>query len=81
MHVVQRLLVFAIFAVFAVLGTWIALFGEAGQFSGSVSGFGIVFGTGVAIGRIAFGFGAFLCWIATIAMAVSMVRKLAGVRG
>jgi hypothetical protein len=76
MRAAQRLLVLAIFAVFAVIGTWIALAGDPRQFSGSFTGFGF----GVALARIAFGFGALVCWAATIALAVSTLRGLAGAR-
>jgi len=74
MQAAQRLLVLTIFASFAVIGTWIALAGDPHQFSGSFMGLGI----GVLIARIAFGFGALVCWIATIVLAVSVVRRLAG---
>jgi hypothetical protein len=76
MRAAQRLIVLAILAVFAVIGTWIALAGDAGQSSGSFIGFGY----GVAIARIAFGFGALICWAATIALALSVVRGLAAGR-
>jgi hypothetical protein len=76
MHALQRLTVLVILAAFAVLATWVALAGDPDQFSGSFIGFGF----GVSIARIAFGFGALVCWVATIAMAVSVVRKLAGTR-
>ncbi len=79
----QHLIVVGIFACFAMIGSWIALFGEARQFSGSLSFLGVGLGvdTGVAVGRAAFGIGALICWIGTIALAVSATRKLFGPGG
>lgn len=64
---VHSVMVVAIFACFAVIGTWVALAGESGQFS---SGFG------VGIGRAMFGLGAIICWAITVGMAMSCLRKL-----
>jgi len=83
LHVAQHLIVIGIFACFAMIGSWIAVFGEARQFSGSLSFFGLALGfdKGVATARIAFGIGALICWIGTIALAVSATRKLFGLGG
>jgi len=67
----HSVMVIAIFACFAVIGTWVALAGESGQFS---SGFG------AAIGRGMFGLGAIICWAITIGMTLSRLRKLRGAR-
>lgn len=67
----HSVMVVAIFACFAMIGTWVALAGEFGQFS---SGFG------VGIGRAMFGLGAIICWAATVGMALSGWRKLRGAR-
>ena len=72
----HSLMVVAIFACFAVIGTWVALAGEAGQFSGPFTGGGF----GVGIARAMFGFGAIICWAATIGMALSYARKLRNAR-
>jgi hypothetical protein len=72
MRALQHLFVLVIFLCFAMIGSWIALYGEAGQFSGSFSFLGI----GVLLARIAFGFGALVCWIGTILLAVSSARLL-----
>lgn len=74
MRVVQYVSGVAIFASFGVLGTWVALAGEAGQFSGSA--FGMSAAVGGGIGRTAFGIGAIVVWLCTIAYAVSGARKL-----
>jgi hypothetical protein len=76
MRAAQRLIGVAIFACFAMIGSWIALAGDARQFSGSFSGLGI----GVLIARGAFGLGALICWAATIGLIVSGLRMLAGAR-
>lgn len=80
LRVAQHVIVGGIFACFAMIGSWIAVFGEARQFSGSLSilGLGFGFDMGVAIARVAFGIGALICWIGTIALAVSAARKLFG---
>lgn len=76
LRIAQRLMVVGIFACFAMIGSWIAVFGEARQFSGS--SFGLGHGIDVAIARVAFGTGALICWIGTIALLVSSARKLFG---
>ena len=78
LRVAQYLIGVAIFASLALTGTWIAFGGEAPQFSAS---FGwITGGPGAGIGRVVFGLGALIVWIATIGFAVSGARKLFGVR-
>jgi hypothetical protein len=74
MRVMQYLLVVATFASFGTIAGWIAFGGDARQFSGSFVGFGG--STNAAIGRIAFGIGAAVMWLCTIAVAVSGARKL-----
>jgi putative effector of murein hydrolase LrgA (UPF0299 family) len=74
LRVVQYLIGVAIFVSFALVGTWIAIGGEAGQFSGSVGG--LSGGVGVGIGRTVFGIGAIITWLGTIFFAVSGARKL-----
>jgi hypothetical protein len=71
----QYLLGVAMFAGFAIIGSWIALAGEAGQFSGGLPFLGAL---NISLARIAFGFGALICWAATIGYAVSGARKLFG---
>lgn len=71
MTAVQPLIGVAIFASFAMIGSWIAIGGDPRQFSGSFMGLGI----GVAIARTAFGIGALICWACTIGFAVSAARK------
>jgi len=74
LRVVQYLIGVVIFASFAMIGSWIALGGEASSFSGSF----LVFdgATNAAIGRIAFGIGALIAWLATIRFAIAGARKL-----
>jgi hypothetical protein len=68
----QYLVGVTIFASFALIGSWIALAGEARQFSSNVP----FFGGAALIARIMFGFGAVICWLCTVAFAVSGARKL-----
>jgi hypothetical protein len=65
----QYLVGVAIFACFALVASWIAFGPGERTFSGTVP-------TGATLGRIVFGIGAILCWLATIAFAVSGARKL-----
>jgi hypothetical protein len=74
MRVVQYLMGVTIFASFALVGSWIAIGGEARQFSGSVP----FLGGGASMARIVFGIGAAICWLATIGVEVSGARKLLG---
>jgi hypothetical protein len=74
MRVAQYLIGVAIFASFALIGSWVAIGGDPRQFSGSFGEHGI----GVTVARAAFGFGAIICWLATIAFATAGARKLLG---
>lgn len=74
MRAAQYLIGVALFGAFALLGSWVAIGGDPRQFSG-----GIPFLSGplnVSIARIMFGFGALICWLATVAYAISGARKL-----
>jgi len=73
MHAAQYLIVVALFADFAVLGTWIAVLGEGSRFSGGVPFLGAF---DVSLARIMFGLGALICWLATIGYAVVGARRL-----
>jgi hypothetical protein len=69
----QYLIGTALFAAFAVLGTWVAFGGDARHFSGGIPFLGA---SNVSFARIMFGFGALVCWLATIGYAVQGGRKL-----
>jgi hypothetical protein len=73
MRAAQYLIGVALFANFAVLGTWVAFLGEDGHFSGGVALLGAF---NVSLVRIMFGVGALICWLATIGYAVAGARKL-----
>jgi hypothetical protein len=75
MRAAQYIIGVAIFACFAIIGSWVAFAGEARYFSGGVPFLGAL---NVSIARIAFGFGALICWLATIGFAISGARKLFG---
>jgi hypothetical protein len=74
LRVVQYLIGVAMFGSFAVIGSWVAIGGDPRAFSGSF----LVFdgATNASIARIAFGIGALITWLATIAFAVAGARKL-----
>ena len=74
MRAAQYLIGVAIFASFALMGSWVALGGDERGFSGGIPFVG--HGTNASIARVAFGIGALICWLATIAFAVSRARKL-----
>jgi len=76
MRVGQRLVLLVVLACCATLGTWVALFGEARQFSGSFDGVPL----GAIVARIGFGFGALLAWTATIAVAFASARMVVDAR-
>lgn len=78
MRAAQYLIGVALFADFAVLGTWIAFLGEGRHFSGGTPFLG---GSNVSLARIMFGFGALVCWLATVGYAVVGARKLFGQSG
>ena len=73
-RVAQYLLGVTMYLSFAVLGSWVALTGQSQHFSGRF----LIFdpATTALIARSAFGIGAIITWLATIAFAVSGARKL-----
>ena len=73
MRAAQYLIGVALFAAFAVLGTWVTFGGDARHFSGGIPFLGAF---NVSLARIMFGFGALVCWLATIGYAVQGGRKL-----
>ena len=60
----------------ALIGSWVAFGPGPRGFSGSFLFFSHA--TNEWIGRAAFGFGAVLCWLGTLAVAVVGARKLLG---
>ncbi len=76
-EVARYLIGVVLFASFALIGSFIALAGDSRQFSGGVP---FLAGLNVSIARIMFGFGALICWLATIGFAISGARKLLGVQ-
>jgi hypothetical protein len=73
MRTASYLIGVALFAAFAVLGTWVAFLGDARYFSGGIPFLGA---GNIPLARIMFGFGALICWLATIGYAVQGARKL-----
>jgi hypothetical protein len=73
MRIAQYLIGVALFALFAMVGTWVALAGDARQFSGGVPLLGTV---NVSLARIVFGLGALICWLAVIGYGIAGARKL-----
>ena len=71
----QWLIGVAMFAGFALIGTWVALAGDPRYFSGGLPFLGTF---NISLARAAFGFGALICWLATIGYAVTGARKLFG---
>jgi hypothetical protein len=69
----QYLIGVTMFASFAVLGTWVTVGGDARYVSGGIPFLGA---GNISLARIAFGFGALICWLATIGYAVQGARKL-----
>jgi len=76
LHVLQYLLVMAIIACFAAIGSFIAF--APGPRSFGISLPFLEMRGGAAIGRIAFGIGAVILWLCLIGIAVSGARKLIG---
>ena len=76
MRVMQYVMGVAIFAAFAVIGSWVAFGSGEREFSGSFLFFDAQ--TNAAIGRTAFGIGAIIAWPCTIGFAVIGARKLIG---
>ena len=72
-QVARYLIGVILFASFALIGSFVAIGGDARQFSGGVPLLGSL---NVSIARIMFGFGALICWLATVGFAVSGARKL-----
>jgi hypothetical protein len=75
MRAAQYLIGVMMFACFATIGTWVAFAGDSRYFSG---GMPFVGSLNVSIARVAFGLGALICWLATIAYAVVGARRLFG---
>jgi hypothetical protein len=74
MRAAQYFIGVVVFACFALIGSWVAIGGESRQFSGGIPFVSSL--TNVSLARVMFGLGAAICWIATIAFAVSGARKL-----
>ena len=72
----QSLIVFLIFISFALIASYVALAGDARNFSGGIPFVGDA--TNVSIARIVFGIGALICWAVAIAFAVARARKIIG---
>jgi hypothetical protein len=71
----QHVFVILIFAAFASIGTWIAIGPGDRKFGGNVP---LTGAPAEYVGRAAFGFGALLCWLGTLAMINRARRKLFG---
>jgi len=74
LRTVQYLVGLTIFCCFGAIAGWVAFGPGTRHFSGT-----LMFGSAATndmIGRIAFGFGAVLIWLATIAVAVIGLRKI-----
>jgi hypothetical protein len=74
MHAAQYLLCVALFALFALIGSWVAISGDARYFSGSAGGVSGPVNAGFA--RTMFGLGAIVMWLASIGYAIQGARKL-----
>lgn len=70
-RIVQYVIGVVLFATFAVIGSWVAIGGDARQFSSNVPFLGTA-----SIARVMFGIGAVICWLATLGFAISGARKL-----
>lgn len=75
LQVGQYVMGVAIFSCLALIGSWIAFGPGARSFSMSLSFFSTA-NAGEIVGRTAFGIGAVIAWLCTIAVAVSGARKL-----
>ena len=75
MRAAQYMAALFIFGAFAMIASWIAIGPGERAFSMSVGGAGMP--AGVVIGRIAFGIGAVICWLAFAGALTSVTRKLA----
>lgn len=76
MRMAQYLIVVVLFATFGMIGSWVAFAGDSHQFSGGIPF--VAAAINVAIARVMFGFGAIICGLAAVAVAVSGTRKLFG---
>jgi hypothetical protein len=76
MRTAQQLIMLALFGCFALIGSWVAVGGDAKHFSGSFLVFDVP--TNGLIARAAFGLGALILWLYFAGMVVSMARKLFG---
>ena len=76
MRLAQYLIGVAIFACFAMVGSWVGFGGGERTFSASMAGLSGPANAG--IGRTVFGIGAIMMWLATIGFVVSGARKLLG---
>jgi len=77
LRVFQYLLVLAIFAAFALIGSFVA-FGPGIRSFGISAPFVSMSGDSEIFGRIAFGIGAIITWLCLVLVAVSGWRKLVG---
>lgn len=75
-RIAQYMIGVAIFASFALIGSWIAFGPGERTFSGSIGSF--EGGIAASIGRTAFGIGAIIMWFGTAAFAIYGARKLLG---
>jgi len=71
---VQYLIFVAIFACFALIGSWVAFGPGPHAFSGGFMFLGQA--ANAWVGRALFGFGAIICWLCTLAVAVAGARRL-----
>lgn len=76
MHVVHYLIGAGLFALFAMIGTWITVAGNAGDFSGGLPFLGTL---NISLARIMFGLGALICWLAAIGYTIAGARKIFGI--
>jgi len=76
MRAAQYLLVLSVFIAFAMIASWIALGPGPREFGASLGGVDAP-ASGV-IGRVAFGFGAVICWLCAAGVSVSGLRRLQG---
>ena len=76
LHVAQYLIGLSIFVCFGAIASWIAFAPGTREFSGSFMG--VTAPTGAWAGRAAFGAGAIIIWLCTVAIAISGARKLFG---
>lgn len=74
LRVVQYVFGVAVFASFAMIGSWIAFAPGEREFSASVPF--VSFAANEIFGRVMFGFGAVICWLCTLAFAVCRAPKL-----